>query len=172
MSVIVEKELTFTFPAGMKVEHFDQPGVPLPAGIKPVDFVVDLGARLVLVEIKDPSHSLAPEKERAKFVRKMQSDQLTHTELAPKARTTYGYLHLMARDDRPMDYYVAIGTEHLSVQPPLLMHLTDRLRSRLRQEAAQPWVRQYIDHCMVVDVRDLPRLLPGVSVQRTPTVTP
>lgn len=171
MTTITEGELTFEFPADWQVERFDEPGATLPWGMKPVDFIVEFADRLVLIEIKDPSHTRAPGKNRDAFVRKMQTDELTHEELVPKARTTYGYLHLMNRDDREMQYVVAIGADALSLQPPLVMHLTDRLRRRLKHEAAQPWARPYIAAAQVITVADLPRVLPGLTVHRTPTPT-
>ena len=96
----------------------------------------------------------------------MKSKKLTHQELAPKARTSYGFLHLMARDTKPMRYVAVIGIERLSIQPPLLMSLTDRLRSRLAQETDTAWKRQYISGCTVVSVEDLDKTLPGCSASR------
>lgn len=171
MATITEGELTFEFPPDWQVEQFDSPGTTMPWGMKPVDFIVDFTDRVVLIEVKDPSHSRAPTRNRDRFVRKMQTNTLTHEELVPKARTTYSYLHLMDRDDRPLHYLVVIGAEALSLQPLLVIQLTDRLRRRLRQEAAKPWARQYIASAQVITTADLPRALPGLTVHRTPTPT-
>ena len=96
----------------------------------------------------------------------MKSKELTHQELASKARTSYGFLHLMARDTKPMRYVVVIGTERLSIQPPLLRILADGLRAHLAQETDTAWKRQYLSECTVVSVEDLDKTLPGCSASR------
>jgi hypothetical protein len=119
-----------------------------------------------LIEVKDPSASSVPENERRQYVHRMQTRELTHEELAPKARGTYTFLHLMGRDKRSMRYVVVLGTEKLSMQPALLLNLTDRLRKRLAQESEQPWQRTYIQSCVVVATSGVPKALPGCSVER------
>ena len=97
----------------------------------------------------------------------MESRKLTHSVLTPKARTSYGYLHLMGRDTKPMRYVVVIGIESLSMQPVLLMNLTDRLRDRIEKEADTAWKRKYLSNCIVVSVADFGKALPGCSAHRT-----
>jgi len=126
---------------------------------------------MVLIEVKDPSASRAPESEREKFSRKMQTKELTHEELVPKARSSYSFLHLMKRDSSPMRLVVVIGTERLSIQPPLLMNLTDRLRQRLDKEIDEPWKRKYVADCAVIPVKDLGKVLPGCSARRIDPTT-
>lgn len=165
-TTLTERELAFTFPAAWQAERFDQPGVPLPKHIMPVDFVVERPDDILLIEVKDPSASRAPAKEQQEYLRRMASDQLTHEELVPKARTTWSYLHLMARTGKPLRFVVAVGTDRLSVQPLLLQSLTDKLRRRLAQEADVPWKVPYIASCMVVPALDLGNYLTGVGVAR------
>ena len=119
MSVFCEGELEFTFGGAWQAEKFDQPGASWPKGISPVDFIAEGQAELVLMEVKDPSASAIPAKNRQDFIAKMQ----TNTK-SLKARSSYGFLHLMKRDAKPMRYVVVIGTENLSIQPVLLMQLT------------------------------------------------
>jgi hypothetical protein len=65
-----------------------------------------------------------------------------------------------------MRYVVVIGTERLSIQPPLLRILADGLRARLAQETDTAWKRQYLSECTVVSVEDLGKTLPGCSASR------
>jgi hypothetical protein len=168
MTVLQEGELRFTFGAEWQAEQFDKPGTSWPLCIRPVDFLAQRQAELVLVEVKDPSASTVPGRNRDAFVRKMKTKELSHDELTPKARTTFGFLHLMERDAQPMRYVVVIGTEALSIQPPLLMNLADRLRNRLAQEADDPWKRAYMADCAVVSIADVGKVLPGCTVERIP----
>ncbi len=166
MTPFAEGELRFAFGDEWHAEHFDRPGASFPKGVSPVDFIAERADELVSVEVKDPSAAHAPAANRQNFVKKMKSKELTHEELAPKARTSYGFLHLMARDTKPMRYVVVIGTERLSLQPPLMAGLTDRLRDRLAQEADTPWKRTYISDCIVVSVEDVGKALPGCFASR------
>jgi hypothetical protein len=165
-TILREGELTFTFPEDWQAEYFDVEGNVLPKHIAPVDFIVERPDDILLIEIKDPSNSKAPAKEREKFSKKMETDELTHQELVPKARTSWSYLHLMARTSKPLRYLVVIGTETLSIQPTLLQGLRDRLEKRLAQEAETAWVVKYIEDCAVVEAMQLGRYLEGVTVVR------
>ena len=166
MTSFQEGELQLAFGDDWQVERFDRAGASFPKGVLPVDFIAERDDELVLVEIKDPSASRAPERNRVEFVRKMKSKELTHQELVPKARTSYGFLHLMMRDTKPMRYVVVIGTEELSIQPALLLSLTDGLRGRVALETETAWKRTYISVCNVVSVEDFGKALSGCSASR------
>jgi hypothetical protein len=169
MTVVVEGQLEFTFPAAWGVTVFDAPGTIIPKGIQPVDFVVDRGNDVLLIEVKDPSHTRAPHAERARFLSIMQSQELTNEQLVPKARTSWSYLHLMGlHRQKPLIFIAVIGTENLSIEPMLLQGLTDRLNQRLQHEADDPWVIQYVQSGIVVAAMDLPQHLAGVGVKRLP----
>lgn len=167
MISLTERELTFTFPATWKAERFDVPGQALPKHISPVDFVVETNDKMFFIEVKDPSTTMAPPSEQHGFLKKMQTDELTHQELVPKARTSWSYLHLMDRTPKPIVYIVAIGAERLSVQPLLWMSLADKLRKRLAHEADEPWKKPYVQECLVVPALDLGKHIEGVSVTRS-----
>lgn len=171
MSTFEEGEIQIAFNDDWHAEKFDRDGVSWPKGVSPVDFVAERPGETVLLEIKDPSASAAPAEQQINFVRKMQTKELTHNELVPKARSSYGFLHLMKRDEKPMRYVVAIGTEKLSIQPALLMNLSDRLRQRLARETNMPWKRSYVSDCVVVKVADVGKALPGCTAQRIQAVT-
>lgn len=166
MSAFQEGELEFTFGASWEAEPFDRSGVSWPRQMKPVDFIAEGEKDIVLVEVKDPSASRVPDENRRGFAEKMRTRELTHQELVPKARTTYSFLHLMKRDTKPMRYVVVIGVERLSIEPPLLMNLTDRLKARLRNETGEVWKREYMSSCIVVRAEDLDKAMSGCSVKR------
>ncbi|MFM7200690.1 MAG: hypothetical protein ACKO6N_07850 [Myxococcota bacterium] len=170
MTPLQEGELLLTFPPSWKVERFDSRGKILPAHICPVDFIAETPDKLLLIEIKDPSNSKAPPKERLEFIRKMQSQALTHQELVPKARTSWSYLHLMARTTKPLFFVVLVGAEALAIEPVLWLNLSDRLQQRLDQEAEEPWVTPYIDGCIVLPAIECKRhhVLEGMTVARVP----
>jgi hypothetical protein len=166
MTILQEGQLEFSFPEHWRVTMFDEPGKVWPKDMKPVDFVVERESDIVLMEIKDPSHTVASAKERTSFLQRMTTDELTHQHLAPKARSTWGYLHLMSRLGKPLRFVAVIGTDALSIQPPLLQQLGDRLRRRLRHEADEPWVVQYVTDSAVVAAFELHKYMPGVTVRR------
>ncbi|MCB9531148.1 MAG: hypothetical protein H6700_05225 [Myxococcales bacterium] len=166
MTVIVEAELEFTFDPSWATEHLDSPGRVWPKGISPVDFVVDRGDDLLLIEVKDPSHSRATPAERTRFIREMTSRELTHERLAPKARTSWSYLYLMDRTEKPLVFVFLVGTDALTLEPVLLQSLNDRLRARLAQETEHPWARPYVVSSVVLPALDAGRYIPGLSVTR------
>lgn len=145
-----EGELEFEFSGAARVERLDQQGIPLPQGMQLVDFVVEEQHRTLLIEVKDPSQSAVPERERRSFAKKMRQNTLIHQELVPKARDSYTYLHLMANDSKPFLFVVVLGLEELPDQVALLAPFKDRLLGRLRHEAEEPWLRQYVTDCIVV----------------------
>ncbi len=170
MTTLQERELTFIFPPDWNAEQFDSPGRVWPKHIAPVDFIVERVDDILLIEVKDPSNSKASDAERKKFIAKMQSNELTHQELAPKARTSWSVLHLMNRTSKPLRYVAVLGVDALSVQPVLLQSLTDRLKKRLAQEMDAPWKVTYITSVVVIAALDLGNYLPGVSVTRQSSI--
>ena len=172
MQTLMEGEIRFTFAANWEAEQFDRRGISWPKGVSPVDFVVEGPNECVLVEVKDPSASGAPDQNRHGFAEKMKSRELVYDALVPKARSSYGFLHLMERDDKPMRYVVVIGTEKLSIQPALLIGLNDRLRQRLNKEIDTEWKRKYVSGCAIVSVADFGKALNGCTACRVGTEPP
>jgi len=169
MTTLIEGELEFSFPTNWKAEIFDVKDRIWPKGISPVDFVVERENDLLLIEVKDPSAGSVPNEQRENFIKKMQTKELAHQELAPKARTSWSYLHLMKRTEKPIRFIVVIGTENLSIQQPLLLQLNDRLKKRLDQEAETAWVQPYVKASIVITARNVGDFLTGVTVKRKST---
>ncbi|MBF0307147.1 MAG: hypothetical protein HQL41_16025 [Alphaproteobacteria bacterium] len=175
MNAAIEGDFRFDF-SSARVERLDRPEITMPQGMSLVDFVIEEGSRLMLlVEIKDPSRAprsthpsaqTAIEKSRGEFVRSLETDKLLSEDLVPKARDSYTYLHLMRRDHTRMIYVVLLGAEKLSVDPALLLNFKDRLLARIRQEAHEPWQRDYIADCVVVTERDWADAFPNYPLVR------
>jgi len=164
-----EGELEFDFTGARVVDRLDQQGVPLPHGMQLVDFVVEETNRLLLVEVKDPSAIGARPERRATWEEELRDGSFVNAELAPKCRDSYTYLHLMDRDDRPIAYLVVLGLCNMpGILPADLDQLAKRLSARLKQEADQPWVRQYASACQVVTVADWNSTVGRYSVARVP----
>ena len=64
MTSFEEGKIRFTFGDEWHAQQFDRRGTIFPRGVLPVDFVVERDDELVLVEVKDPSTSRAPERNR------------------------------------------------------------------------------------------------------------
>lgn len=147
---VVEGELEFDFRGAHDVERLDEQGVPMPRGMSLVDFVVEERGRLLLIEVKDPSQRRATAKERKSFARRMCGEELINETLVPKARDSYTFLHLMRRDGRPFVFVAVLGVANMPQDKALLVGFKDRLLKRIRQEARDPWKRQYVADCVVV----------------------
>jgi hypothetical protein len=154
MSTFDEQQLRFVFPDHWDAERFDDPGKPSINFFKPVDFVVELSERTLFIEVKDPSNTNAPQANRDDFLRQMRTKTLIHDHLVPKARTSWAFLRLMKRAEKPITYIVVIGADSLRIEPLLWSNFT------------ATWPLQYVDQCIVIPTSDLSRHLPGVTVQR------
>lgn len=166
MTAFVEGALQLDFAGAQSAEKLDRRGEPMPVGMSLVDFVVEEAERVLLLEVKDPSDPSAQEKAQRRFVRQLAGDQLVNHELVPKARDSYTLLHLMERDTKPMILVLLLGDDRLRLDPALLLALKDRLLARTRQEAAEPWKRQYVADCVVATLATWPNVFPSYSVAR------
>jgi hypothetical protein len=169
-----EAELEFDFSAARTVTKLD--AMPTkPEGMSLVDFVVEDGRYLVMLEIKDPSCKSKGfddraqrnlERARAEFVRSIESDTLIAQKLVPKARDSYTWLHLMRRDSKPVLYVFLLGVAELALDPALLLGFKDRLLARLRKEATEPWARHYVADCLVLTEATWSKAFPRYPLAR------
>ena len=164
-----EKDLAFSFPENVEWIVLDKRDAPRPSGMAFVDIVIKQNHRVLLVEIKDPSHSQAPDHARTEYMWRIQSNALICDELTPKARDSYTYLHLMALDSKPFVYVVLLGLDAFDNEKALLIGFKDRLLQRIRHEAETPWKRNYIEDCTVLTVDTWNASFPEWHVQRIPT---
>ena len=171
-----EGEFEFDFSSAQKADKLDDKHKALPQGMQLVDFVVDEGHQLVLIEIKDPSckakggpaAASAIERQRAEFVRRINNDELIAHELTPKARDSYCLLHLMKLDTKPMLYVVFLGAEELQLDYAALVSMQERLAMRLRKEMELAWARPYMAGCLVVTEKTWATAFPAYPMARVP----
>jgi len=154
MGKYVEKELVFNFPDDLTWNELDVQGRKIPKGMALVDLVIERESDCLLVEIKDPSNSTAPEKERNNYLKRLQNNSVLKEELVPKVRDSYTHEHLMERDQKPFVYIVLIGLDSFSqsVQTGLLSTFGDRLHNAIRNESDTPWIREHISQCTVLSI--------------------
>lgn len=164
------QEGDFRLGFGASADRLNGKGKRLPVGLKLVDFVVEEKERTLLVEIKDPSEPGIPPqhraRQRASFQERLLGNELIAHELVPKARDSYLFLHLMARDANPFVYVVLLGMRAFPSEDALLLGFKERLLRRLRQEADQPWKRRYVRDCLVLTERLWPKAFPKYALSR------
>lgn len=90
-------DLEFNFPEGLEWNELDRQGVKLPVRMKFVDLVIERERDILLIEIKDPSHSKSPDENRTQYLKSLADNSILTQELTPKARDSYLYLHLMEK---------------------------------------------------------------------------
>ena len=161
-------ELLFQFPDNLPWDELDKQGVKLPVRMKFVDLVIERETDILLVEIKDPSHSKATDKDRKSYFKRLSDNSVLTQELTPKARDSYFYLHLMERDGKPFKYIVLIGLDAFDPiqQKALLTGFKDRLMTDIRCEAYQAWKRKHIADCVVLSVETWNENFPKWPVTR------
>lgn len=163
-------ELLFNFPDNLSWSELDKQGVKLPVRMKFVDLIIERDKDILLVEIKDPSHSRCPDKERNSYLKRLSDNSILTQELTPKARDSYLYLHLMERDHKPFKYVVLLGLDAfaLDIQKGLLGPFKGRLLADIREESFEAWKRRHIADCMVLSVESWNQQFPQWPLRREP----
>lgn len=168
MSTHQEQQLEFSFPDNVNWEKLDRSGAKLPNGMSFVDLIIIRSEDLLMVEIKDPSNSRTPDKERQKYLIRLQNNEILTQELTPKARDSYTFLHLMMRDDKPIKYIVLLGLDAFGagVEKALLTNFKDRLLGDIQNECDVPWKRQHVADCAVLSIDDWNKYFADWPVKR------
>lgn len=161
-------ELLFNFPDGLSWSELDKQGVKLPVRMKFVDLVIERDTDILLVEIKDPSHSRSPDKERNTYLKRLSDNSILTQELTPKARDSYLYLHLMERDGKPFKYVVLLGLDAFDPehQKAIMFGFKDRLLADIREESFEAWKRKHIADCLVLSVESWNKYFPDWPLRR------
>ena len=165
-------DLEFTFPEDLKWEELDRQGVPLPRNWKLVDLVIERDQDILLIEIKDPSHSRSTPKDRLHYMKRLSDNSILAEELTPKARDSYCYQHLMELDQKPFKFVVLLGLDafELEVQKALLIPFKDRLLGSIQCESDVAWKRKHIADCVVLSVDAWNKNFPSWPVRRLSAV--
>jgi len=161
-------ELLFSFPDGLSWNELDRQGVKLPVRMKFVDLVIEREQDILLIEIKDPSHSKSPDRDRNTYLKRLSDNSVLTQELTPKARDSYLYLHLMERDNKPFKYVVLLGLDAFDPerQKALMFGFKDRLLADIREESFEAWKRKHITDCVVLSVESWNQQFPEWQVRR------
>jgi len=167
---VQEGALEFAFPGVGDVTRLDAQDRTRPQGMALVDFVVEEAERTLLIEVKDPSGASVPASEQVQYVKRLQTNQLIHDELTPKARDSYTFLHLMARDNKPCLFVVLFGLDAIAHDPAILLAFKDRLLQRIRRETDEPWKRNYVSDCVVLTLASWAKYFPVFPVKRTAAI--
>jgi uncharacterized protein YihD (DUF1040 family) len=161
-------DLEFNFPEGLEWNELDRQGVKLPVRMKFVDLVIERERDILLIEIKDPSHSKSPDENRNQYLKGLADNSILTQELTPKARDSYLYLHLMEKDEKPFKYIVLIGLDAFDPekQKAVLAGFKDRLMADIRCESFEAWKRKHISDCVVLSVDTWNKTFPDWPVSR------
>jgi hypothetical protein len=167
-------ELLFNFPDDLNWSELDKQGVKLPVRMKFVDLVIERDEDILLVEIKDPSHSRSQDKERNAYLKRLSDNSVLTQELTPKARDSYLYLHLMERDHKPFKYVVLLGLDAFdpNFQKAIMFGFKDRLLADIREESFEAWKRKHIADCLVLSVESWNRVFKDWPLLRQAVVAP
>lgn len=166
-------ELLFNFPDELNWIELDKQGVKLPVKMKFVDLVIERDQDILLVEVKDPSHSKSKDQDRNAYLKRLRDNSVVSQELTPKARDSYLYLHLMERDGKPFKYVVLLGLDAFEpeTQKGILFGFKDRLLADIREESFEPWKRKHIADCVVLSVDSWNQQFPNWALLRTAPIT-
>jgi hypothetical protein len=169
--ILVEKELSIDATKAARAEKFDD-GRPYPEHWKRVDFIVDDGDRILLIELTDPSHSMPGasaserEKQRRKFMQGLLSKVLLKDELAPKAFHSYLYRHMMEADGKPFVLVALLGISELKLDRALLGPLLSALEAEVRKAGGVAWRRQFVRNCVIATDENWNQLFPDLPLSR------
>ena len=165
MFILSEGELEFTFEGAASARKFDDADHGLSHCMKAVDFVVELADRYLFVEIKDPQHSRATERDSRRWVNRFTSGGLDQ-DLLYKYRDSFLYEWASGRADKPILYVALIALDAL--EPALILSRQDELNRNLpvRGPGSQPWVRPFVSGCLILNIESWNRSFPNYPVKR------
>jgi hypothetical protein len=167
---VSERELSIDF-VGCQVDEIDRRVGGRCGGMKLVDFVVSTPEQeYLLVEVKDPSDTVAEAANIEVFKRKLNQGELLLT-CVQKARGTYCYLHLMQRDSSKRYFVLLIGDDHpdLKLDKVILASLRDAIDHKWRYEAKELWKLPYLNGILVLGISDWKKYYPEYSIERIVT---
>lgn len=124
--------------------------------MKLVDWVVERAEDVLLVEVKDYAA-------RAAAI----PHELVSSQLVPKVRDSYCFLHLMRRDSKPFRYFVLLELPK-GLNAALLGRLNDQLAGLLRHEAHEEWKREYIAGAAIMTLEQWNKHFPEDPARRDP----
>lgn len=166
MTILEEGYLRISLPPGALGRKFDdQETHRLSHCMKAVDFIVELDDRTLFIEVKDPEHPKAKNKDRNKFLKGLLSGALD-ADLKTKYRDSFLYEWASGRANKPIYYLVLICASSLSEAE--LLARTDALKRQLPVNGPndQPWKNSLVAGCAIMNVDTWNKLLPQYPLSR------
>ena len=164
MKEFIEGDLKVMLPEATR--KFDDNNHGLSHCMKAVDFVVEFENKIIFVELKDiDSPSAIENKDKTKFLTKFLSGGVD-SELQYKYRDSYLYELASGRANKPIYFYVLIGSETLSDAD--LLARTDALKRNLPVYGAnsKPWKKPFVAGCAVMNLLAWNKALPMYPASR------
>lgn len=168
MIEFTEGNLKISFPRSMKAERFDDPKTHgLTHCMKAVDFIVEKANFTLFIELKDPDHPQAKEKNMKAFIKKFSSGSLDE-ELKYKYRDTFLYRWAQGNHRMPVCYCIIIALETLN-EAQLLSRTKDlRQKLPLKEASYGKWKRPIVNNCIVFNIQTWNRYQPDIPLSRIP----
>ena len=164
--ILTEADLQFDFTSAVSARKFDDETHGLSHCMKAVDFVVELPDRILFIEVKDPNHPCAQQKNVKNFIESLKSDALINESLVPKCRDSYLYELSMGNINKPVYYYVLIAWDKLTDG---LTDLTNTLTKQIPVEGPREnnWPNRFIEKCAIMNIETWNLFLTDFPVSRT-----
>ena len=187
MTILKEGSLEFDFAAAIQAYKFDDPKTHGANALKQVDFIVEWGEEIWLLEVKDPEDSAIPPGRRPSIRRKhrrnlqLKNMQATDSHLqklavydeelmvayAEKGRDSFLYLYLRDQmQHKPLKFIVLIGMERLNAR--VLATATKGLKRSCALEGPFKggWARPYFQSVQVLNLSEWRDRYPQVPIKR------
>ena len=154
MTAFIEGNLRISFPRSVKAKKFDdEASHGLSHCMKAVDFIVEEGNYISLIELKDPEHPRTREVNGQEFINGFHSGKLDE-ELKYKYRDSFLYEWASNRINKPTYFYywVIVAIETLTAVE--LSARTDDLKRKLPLNGppSGKWKRRIATDCMVFNI--------------------
>ena len=164
MKILHEGDLRISVADGTTVRKFDGDNHGLSHCMKAVDFVVELSAQYLFIEIKDPQDGDAPQKATDAFAQRFLCGGIDR-DLAYKYRDSFLYEWAAGRADKPISYLVLIALDTLD--DALLLARQEALE-RVLPLAPQSvtWIRPIVSGCGVFNIASWNRTFPQYPITR------
>lgn len=163
MTILTERDLQLTLPPHVAGRRFDDPASHgLSHCMKAIDFILEWPDRLVFLEIKDLDDPAARERERNRFIAKLQSGQLDR-DVALKGRDSFVYEWCCERVQKPIISIGLIACQALDAAQ--LLTRTDALKRSLPIRHPH-WRRSFITDCLVMNLAQWHRNIPEIPIRR------
>ena len=165
MFILTEGELEFTFEGAVSARKFDGDDHGLSHCMKAVDFIVEFDDRYLFVEVKDPQHSRATERDSRRWVNHFTSGRLDQ-DLLYKYRDSFLYEWASGRADKPIVYVALIALD--TMDSPLILSRQDELNRNLPAlgPGSHPWARPFVSRCVALSIESWNRIFQDFPIRR------